>query len=124
MKRVIIEPTANTPVVVYDADNGCLSIEGRSIPENPAEFYEALLDWAQITLVEPFPNLQIEFRLEFINSASAKQILAFLKMVRSKVYEGCPCAITWYYEGDDESIQELGEHLQSTLGIAMELKEC
>ena len=123
MKKIVIEPTANTPGVYFDDDKSCISIEGRSIPENPAEFYEALANWTSEKLVVPYPEVQLDFRLEYVNSASAKQILNFMRIVREKIYDGCKCRLRWFYEDDDESILELGEHLKNTLGIPIELVE-
>jgi hypothetical protein len=123
MKQIPIEATANTPGVVYDSDAGFISIEGRSIPENPAEYYGRLSDWTFSILARPYPKILMEFRLDYINSSSAKQILNYLKGIRDKVFDGCDCCIVWYFEDDDEAILELGEHLKTTLGIPFELKE-
>ena len=43
MKELIIEKTSSTPLVVFNPETGQLKIEGRSIPENPGEFFETLL---------------------------------------------------------------------------------
>jgi hypothetical protein len=123
MKHIPIEATANTPGVIYDPEAGFIRIEGRSIPENPAEFYSQLSDWTFSILAKPYPKVLMEFRLEYINSSSAKQILNYLKGIRDRVFDGCECGITWYFEDDDEAILELGEHLKTTLGIPFELKE-
>ena len=123
MKQIPIIATANTPGVIYDSDSGFISIEGRSIPENPSEFYTQLSDWTISILSKPYPKILMEFRLDYINSSSAKQILNYLRGVRDKVFDGWDCRIVWYYEDDDESILELGQHLKSTLGIPFELKE-
>ena len=123
MKQIPIEATANTPGVVYDAEAGFICIEGRSIPENPSEFYGRLSDWTLGILSKPYPEILMEFRLDYINSSSAKQILNYFKGIRDRVFDGCVCNIIWYFEDDDESIMELGEHLKSTLGIPFEMKE-
>ena len=123
MKQLPIIATANTPGVVYDPEAGFISIEGRSIPENPSEFYGHLADWTFSVLSKPYPKVIMEFRLDYINSSSAKQILNYMKGIRDKVFDGCDVNIVWYYEDDDEAILELGEHLKTTLGIPFELKE-
>lgn len=121
MKQTIIESSPNTPAVFYDEEKECIAIEGRSIPENADEFYHYLGEVTLMKMVPPYPSLTFEFRLEYINSSSAKQILNYLKQIREKVYDGCACKVFWYFEEDDEAIQELGEHLKATLGIPFEL---
>jgi len=123
MKQIPIVATANTPGVVYDSEAGFISIEGRSIPENPAEFYSILSDWTFGILKKPYPKIVMEFRLDYINSSSAKQILNFLKGIRDRIFDGCDCRIIWYYEDDDEAIMELGEHIKTTLSMPFDLKE-
>ena len=86
MKQIPIVATANTPGVVYDSEAGFISIEGRSIPENPAEFYSILSDWTFGILKKPYPKIVMEFRLDYINSSSAKQILNFLKGMASSSF--------------------------------------
>jgi hypothetical protein len=123
MKHIPIIGTVNTPGVVYDPEAGSICIEGRSIPENPGEYYSRLAEWTFGVLCKPYPKIVMEFRLDYINSSSAKQIMNYLKGVRDRIYDGCDCHIIWYYEDDDESIMELGEHIKTTLDIPFELKK-
>jgi hypothetical protein len=120
MKQILIEATSNTPAVKFDRDTGIVTIEGRSIPENPGEFFGKIIEWTEEYLVAPYPPFTLDIRLDYANSASAKQLLNYLKKVREKFYDGCKCKVNWYFEEDDEAIQELGEHLKSTLGMPFE----
>ena len=43
MEELIINKTSNTPKVHFDPELGLLKIEGRSIPENPSDFFENLI---------------------------------------------------------------------------------
>ena len=45
MEELIIEKTGNTPKVHFNHQVGKLVIEGRSIPENPGDFFERLIEW-------------------------------------------------------------------------------
>lgn len=115
-----IARSSNTPKVEFTAAEGLLSIEGRSIPENPNEFYKPLIQWASEYFKNPLKTTKISIKLEYINSGSSKSLLELLRMIREQHLSGNTCEIKWHYEEDDESVQELGEHYQFTLKIPFE----
>jgi hypothetical protein len=122
MRELNIPPTVNTPSAEFDPTQLTLKIEGRCIPENPAGFFREITQWTE----EVFPKLSglitISIRLEYINSGSSKQVLSFLRLIESfKGEDGKDICLKWYYEDDDEAIQELGEDLKVSLKIPVEL---
>ena len=110
----------NTPKIDFLASEGILQMEGRSIPENPNEFYKPLVLWAQEYFKEAKPLTQVIIKLEYINSGSSKSLLEFFRTIRDQHINGNKCVVKWYFEEDDESVQELGEHYQFTLKIPFE----
>lgn len=119
--RVIQEKSPRCPGIYYDPDNNLLTMEGRSIPENPELVYQPLKEWIE----EYFANsdsLDIKIVLEYINSGSSKHLLDVLKILRKYYRQGKNLMITWLYEEDDESIFELGEHFRDTSGLPMEIE--
>lgn len=119
--RVIQEKSPRCPGIYYDPDNNLLTMEGRSIPENPELVYQPLKEWIE----EYFANsdsLNIKIVLEYINSGSSKHLLDVLKILRKYYRQGKNLMITWLYEEDDESIFELGEHFRDTSGLPMEIE--
>ncbi len=108
--------TVNAPYVRMDPRKGEIHFEGRSIPEDPGEYYEEILEWTERYFKDPCPKTTVNFKLEYVNSGSSKYILEFLRLIRKYVDSGHQCEINWYYEEDDESIKELGEHYHATLG--------
>jgi hypothetical protein len=115
-----IPKSSNTPKVEFKAEEGLLHIEGRSIPENPSEFYKPLINWANEYFKAPKRLTRLNIKLEYINSGSSKSLLEFLRVLRENHLNGHTCEIKWHYEEDDESVQELGEHYQFTLKIPFE----
>jgi hypothetical protein len=115
-----IEKSSNTPKVDFLYSEGTLLIEGRSIPENPAEFYKPLFQWLQDYFKQPMSLTKLVIKLEYINSGSSKSLLEFLRQIKDQHVKGNNCIVKWYYEEDDESVQELGEHYQYTLKIPFE----
>jgi hypothetical protein len=119
MPDLHIAKSSNTPKVDFRSD-GTLNIEGRSIPENPSEFYKPMFNWATEYFKNPKALTEIVVKLEYINSGSSKSLLEFFRVIREQHMNGHKCLIKWYYEADDESVQELGEHYQYTLKIPFE----
>jgi len=123
MERLDIEKKANTPAVVFDPDKGHLKIEGRSIPENPGEFYDALIDWIKEYFSNPKNSTIFDLNLEYVNSGSSKYLLGLFRVIKEESTKGRNVTINWYYEEDDEAILSLGEHYKSSLKIPFNLIE-
>jgi hypothetical protein len=123
MKDLIIKKTNNTPAVNFNPEKGLLKIEGRSIPENPGEFFERLIDWINEYFEKPVPTTQFDLNLEYVNSGSSKYLLGIFRLLKKKYEDGKKSVINWYYEEDDEAILSLGEHYKSTVKIPFNLIE-
>ncbi len=117
MQPLKIESTINTPVVDFDPGKGYLLIEGRSIPENPGHFYELIFEWLDAYYSNPKDETTVEIKLEYVNSGSSKYILEFLRYVSKYHKEGKKSTVHWYFEEEDESIEELGEHYGSLVDV-------
>ena len=100
-----------------------MKIEGRSIPENPGEFFETLIDWLKIYYDTPAPFTQMDLNLEYVNSGSSKYLLGIFRLIKKKHDDGKKSIINWYYEEDDEAILSLGEHYRSTVKMPFNLIE-
>lgn len=121
MKELFIEGTSITPKVQFSADNGLLLLEGRSIPENPEDFYLNLITWLKEYYLYYEDAIEIHFKFEYVNSGSTKFLLELLRVVRTSLDRGETTLIKWYFEEEDEAIQELGEHFSESLNIPMEI---
>lgn len=123
MKELVIEKTVKTPYVNFDPQSGILKIIGRSIPENPEEFYNKLFDWVNEYFKKPQEETLVNIQLEYINSGSSKFILEFFQLFQDSKSKGINCKINWYYEEDDEAVLELGKHYQSIIDVPFKLVE-
>jgi len=123
MKALFIEPSADTPAMNFDEKTSILHIIGRSIPEDPDEFYAPMREWIKEYLAVPGNNLDLQVVLEYINSGSAKLILEILRELDELNGENNKVKIQWFYEPGDESIQELGEHFSEAVQIPLKLVE-
>ena len=80
MKELVIEKTGKTPFLNFDPKSGILKIIGRSIPENPEEFFSKLFEWVNDYFKSPQEETLVNVQLEYINSGSSKFILEFFQL--------------------------------------------
>jgi hypothetical protein len=120
MEDLYLKKTSNSPEVEFVADSGELSMEGRSIPEDPGEFFERLIDWINEYFLHPAQKTEVSIKLEYINSGSSKYMLELLRIMKINHDAGKNVKVKWYFEEGDESIQELGIHYENTIQIPFE----
>jgi hypothetical protein len=120
MEDLFLKKTFNSPEIEFIAGTGELSMEGRSIPEDPGEFFERLIDWINEYFVSPADKTEMSIKLEYINSGSSKYMLEMLRIMKINHDAGKDVKILWYFEEGDESIEELGVHYEQTIQIPFE----
>jgi hypothetical protein len=105
-----IEPSKRTPWIILEP--GRIFMMGRSIPENPGDFYRPVHEWVS-KYIKNSAKTRIEFGFEYINTSSVKWIYAILKELSEMQDLTINARVTWYYEQGDEDICELGFILRS-----------
>ena len=124
MDNLIIEGSTHTPDVDFNADTGTLALKGRSTPENSIEFYRPLLEWLdQYGKEGKNDKTVLKIQLEYFNTSSSKCILDIFKKVNALYNDGLNVMINWYYEEEDEDMQEAGEDYSDLLDVPFEIIE-
>jgi hypothetical protein len=119
-KHVIQEELKNCPGIIYYPDTNILELVGRSIPENPELIFNRLDTWIT-SHFEKQEGLDVNIKLEYINSGSSKYLYEVLKRLTGFGQSGKLVKMRWLYEEDDEAMLELGEHYRDTAGLPIEL---
>jgi len=118
MDILSIEGTDETPRVILDKARGIFEISGRSLPEDSPEFYNPVLEWISNYSKDPNPTTVFLFKLEYSNTASSKLIqdvmLALEKVKNTK--------IIWYYESEDEDMEQSGHEFAELVNVPFEFK--
>jgi hypothetical protein len=109
--KYITEPTKRTPWIVLEP--GRIFVMGRSIPENPGEFYRPVYNWISNYVLNNKEETRIEFGFEYINTSSTKWIYNIMKEIAEMKDLAENARILWYYEQGDEDMCELGFILRS-----------
>jgi len=111
LKKYTAEPSRRTPRVILEP--GRIFIVGRSIPENPGEFYRPVFDWISRYIKENSQRTGIELGFEYINTSSTKWIYNIIKEISGMKDLVENVTICWYYDAGDEDLCELGFILKS-----------
>ncbi len=114
MENFYKEPGRKTPEIDFNK-NGNLKIKGRSIHEDPDEFYTYVAEWVENYCKSPADSTILDVELEYFNSGSAKFILIILQLLTSQIESDKSLVINWYYEHGDDDILERGQYYSSLL---------
>ena len=117
MRPLIIEATADTPMVYFDKYTGRFEIKGVSLPANIFEFYHPLIDWLNDYCKNPNKETHLELKFDYLNSSSTKMILNLISTLQSVTSNGCEATIIWYYDAGDKEMKEMGEEFASNCDL-------
>jgi hypothetical protein len=118
---LIIDPTKKTPAIILEP--GRILITGRSISENPGEFYRPVHEWMINYASENAGMTNIQLGFEFINTTSIKWVYAILKELNRIPDLSQNAKISWYYEAGDEDMLDLGLILRSLVSCPFQIIE-
>ncbi len=118
MQSLRIEAAGKTPLVDFNSDNGTLKISGISIPENSLSFFEPIFAWVDEYVKNPKRETTIIIQLEYFNTSSSKCLLDFFRKF-VHIHESGKSSISgkWFYEENDEDIQEAGNDYKTIVKI-------
>ena len=122
MEPLIIQSAEDTPEIVFDPEQNIFKISKISVPEDAYEFYHPVIQWVREYSKDPLPETIVEFDLEYVNSASAKQLIQLLLALEDLSKEN-KLLIKWYYEAIDEDMQMLGKRFKNLADIEFEFVE-
>ena len=109
MEKLYFESSALTPLIDFDAQVGQMTIKGRSIPDNPDEFWYPVLRWFDVYVQDPSNSTVFNINLEYFNVTSSKRILALLYKLNELIDNGHDVKVHWYYRDGDEDMFEVGQ---------------
>lgn len=123
MESYYLEASPKTPKLDFKYEEGSFEISGRSIPENSIEFYKPLIDWLEGYVEQPQPETKLVVKLEYFNTSSSKclvEIFRKLELVPQQNAEH-KVLIDWYYDEEDEDMQESGEDFKEIIKIPIKM---
>lgn len=120
MERIYLEHTEDTPKVEFNKDENVYEISGKSLPENAVAFYLPLIEWLKNYGATNSEPLILDFRLDYFNTASAKQITKLL-LVLQDMSENIDVTVRWFYLKEDTDILSSGLRFSRLIKVNIEL---
>jgi len=121
-EKLIIDSTEDTPKVIFDAENKIFQISERSLPENAIGFYESLLNWLTQYSKNPIELTIFDFKLEYFNTASAKQIAKIL-LILENIGKKRNVVINWYFKKEDADMLSSGTRFSKLINLNFNFAE-
>lgn len=120
MEDVIeIKATEDTPGITLHKASGLISISGKSLPEDSATFYQPVIEWLSVYIQNAASNTSAEFKLEYFNTSSSKQIFKIISLLK-ELSKTKSVAIKWYFDKGDKDMQLSGERFSKLCQMPIE----
>lgn len=116
----IIEAKEDTPRVEFNINERKFEISARSLPENAIGFYEPVLEWLIDYARSPLDLTVFDFRLEYFNTSSAKQIAKILLLLENMAKIN-KVVINWYYKKEDTDMLSSGTRFSKLIDLDFNL---
>ena len=114
--KLDIEATSRTPAVAFDFAANRLKIAGESYPEDVTEFYGPVFAALDDYLGRlGGGSCRFDFELIYLNSSSAKAVMMLMDKLDAAAKKGAAIDVYWYYDREDDTMQELGEEFGEDL---------
>jgi hypothetical protein len=119
MEALEIPATDRTPEILFDFDNNHLKIKGESYPEDVTEFYNPIFSALDGYLAKlGNGSCRFEFELIYFNSSSAKAMMMLMDKLDAAAGNGAQISVYWFYDKEDDTMEELGEEFGEELESA------
>lgn len=123
MDTLIIQATAQTPLIDLNSATGIMEIKGRSIPDDPEAFWGEVLTWFDVYMTNPSAETLVKIDLEYFNITSSKRILFLLYKLNELVDSGKKAKVEWYYRQSDEDMYEVGQDYAFMVRVPFDFRE-
>ncbi len=120
MEKLFIDHTEDTPRVELNQEENIFEISGKSLPENAVAFYLPIINWLKQYDKEYNAAITFDIRLDYFNTASAKQITKLL-LVLQDLSESIDLKVRWFYLEEDTDILSSGLRFSRLIKIKIEL---
>ena len=121
MNSIKLEAKEDTPKIIFDPENEIFEISGRSLPEDATVFYEPIIEWLKNYSKKPNANNEFHFKLNYFNTASSKLLLDILMIIEEMHEAGHKVHVKWFFEEEDEDMEEAGGEYAELVEIPFEL---
>ena len=123
-EQLSIKATDRSPDILFDFAANELTIAGESYPEDVLSFYHPVMEALEAYLGSPDRTITTaHLKLIYFNSSSAKVLMNIIELL-DEAAQHAPVSINWYFDPEDDTMQELGEEFgEDIVNAGFSLKE-
>ena len=121
MNALNISGSQSTPSIVADWDQGRLTMQGDSYPENSFEFFYQVIDWIERYLNESQVPFHLELRLVYMNTSSVKAMMDIFDLLEDAHGRGRQVSVNWYYDPRNERVLDLADEFREDCSFPFEI---
>ena len=116
MDNIKIEATDRSPEIDFDFGQNAFAIRGESYPEDVASFFGPVIGQLEEHLSSlDGGEVRFDFELIYFNSSSAKVLMGLFDNLDETAGGGVSVTINWYYDEEDDTMEELGQEFAEDL---------
>lgn len=112
MNALLIPASQSTPSVVSNWEQGLLTMQGDSYPENSFEFFGDVIAWIERYLKESTAPLRLELRLIYMNTSSVKAMMDIFDILEDAHRKGQKVSVDWFYDPRNERVLDLADEFR------------
>ena len=114
--NINIDATDRSPEIDFDFEKNVFSIKGESYPEDVVAFFGPVMTELASHLSRlKSGEVRFDFELIYFNSSSAKVLMDLFDNLDAAAGTGIDIQINWYFDPEDDTIEELGQEFAEDL---------
>ena len=122
METLRYKSTSQYPEIILDKGSGTFEFSGNSLPEDAKAFYEPILQWWDLYMLDPNPETVVRFKMVYYNTPSSKLIFQVFKKIEKLASLGQKVKVIWKYNDEDIDIKEAGFDLSEHIKVPFEFQ--
>lgn len=121
MKNITTTGSQSTPAVTGDWEQGVITMQGDSYPENSFEFFGPIIDWLESFLKEVQAPLRVDLRLVYMNTSSVKAMMDIFDLLEDAHKQGRQVSVNWYYDPRNERVVNLADEFKEDCSFPFQI---
>ena len=121
MKRIRIKQKIDSPSLIIDGEVGLIRLAGKAIAHNPGTVYSKLEKEVSEYCLHPHSFSTINIKLITLSSGASKWLFHLLKEFEKINSKESRVIVNWFYEYDNDLMQEIGEDFQQIIDLPFNL---
>lgn len=122
MKTIDRQGSNLDPNIAFNADEGKLTISGKSIPVNVDQLFAELINWLEEYATHPSKETKLELNLQYMNGSTIRNLIELLKILQRMSDQGEKVKVEWNMPANAEDMKDIGEHIFTTIHIPHDIR--